>query len=116
MAVIATIFSAAFALAGRWLQLHPERVFPEGFFTGQSTLGARVGRAQIVLLGTFMVAAGTFFAIIALVIALPFHSDVLLWTAIAAGSMAGLVAAIYVRKEAKARLLHKSKSPYGWWP
>lgn len=116
MPIIASLLCAGFALLGRWLQLHPERIVPEGQFMGQNTFGARLFRAQVFLVGTFAVFGGTCGALYSLLQLAAFGSAVLDWVIRLAALVAGILAAIHVRKEVKARPVHESKSPYGWWP
>jgi hypothetical protein len=114
--VLATILFAVFAFGGRWIQLHPERTVPKGQFVGPNTLGARLFRAQIAILGTFVVFAGTTAAVFSLLSLLTTPSVRLEPMAKLVGVVAGAIAAIYVRKEARTRPEYVSSSPYGWWP
>jgi len=106
---------AAFALAGRWIQLYPERVVPKGQFIGTDSRGARLYRIQIAVLGTCIVFGGTWFAISSLFL-LSSGSALVVWIGHLMGIVAGIFAAAHVRREAKARPPHVSNSPYGWWP
>jgi len=114
--ILAAILFAAFALGGRWIQLHPERTVPKGHFVGPNTLGARLFRAQIAILGTFMVFAGTTAAIFSLLSLLTSASVRLELMAKLIGAVAGVLAAMHVRREARTRPEYVSNSPYGWWP
>jgi len=116
MPVIAALVFAAFAIAGRWVQLHPERVVPKGHFVGPDTRGARLFRAQMAVFGTFAVFGGTWFAIYSLLSLLTFGSVVLDGVAKLVGLALGLFLAVRVRREVKARPAYVSDSPYGWWP
>jgi hypothetical protein len=64
--IVAASLFALFALAGRWIQLHPERMVPKGQFVGPNTRGARFFRAQMAILGTFVVFGGTTAAVFSL--------------------------------------------------
>lgn len=109
------VVSVGFAMLGRWIQLHPERVVPKGYFTSVDSLGARVFRLQITLLGCFMVFGGV--AACINLIASPWSRRSLLgWIAILLAYASGVVAAVYVRKEVRARPPYVSNTPYGWWP
>jgi hypothetical protein len=114
--IVATILFAVFALGGRWIQLHPERTVPKGQFVGPNTLGARLFRAQIAILGIFMVFGGTTAAVFSLLSLLTPASARLELLAELIGVAAGVLAAIRVRMEARTRPEYVSSSPYGWWP
>ena len=114
--VIAAILFAGFSLGGRWIQLHPERIVTKGQFVGPDTRGARLFRAQMAILGTFVVFGGTtaaVFSLLSLVIPASVRFEVI---AELIGGVAGVFAAIRVRKEARTRPQYVSTSPYGWWP
>jgi hypothetical protein len=116
MEIVTSLFSAAFALFGRWVQLHPEKIVPTGHFIGPDTLGARLFRLQVAVMGTIAVFGGTYGALHGLLQFINVGSVVLSWMMTTAAAATGLVAAVYVRREANARPMHKSTSPYGWWP
>ena len=113
MQVIGVLISIIFALGGRWIQLYPERLVPKGQFIGPDSIGARFCRAQAAVLGTFMVLAGTWFAISSLASLLSFGSALVFWIGHLVGVAAGVIATTHVRKEAKARPPYVSNSPYG---
>ena len=115
-ALLFAFFAALFGLVGRWIQLHPERIVPKGQFVGRDSAGARLFRAQVVLVGSFMVFAGTFGLVSFLLSILTFRSAVSQLLARLTGLIVGIVAAIRVRKEARSRPEYVSSSPYGWWP
>jgi hypothetical protein len=114
--VVAAIFFVVFALGGRWIQHHPERTVPKGHFVGANTLGARLFRAQVAILGTFMVFGGTTGAVFSLLSLLTPASLRLELFAKLIGVVAGVLAAIRVRREVRTRPEYVSSSPYGWWP
>ena len=114
--IVAAILFALFALAGRWIQLHPERTVPKGQFVGPNTRGARLLRAQMAILGTFMVFGGTTAAVFSLLSLLTSASVRLELMAKLIGAVAGVLAAIHVRREARIRPEYVSNTPYGWWP
>lgn len=116
MAIFSMICAAAFALFGRWLQLHPEKLVPAGHFIGPHTFGARLFRLQVAFLGTFAVFGGITGALYTLLQFATFGSVVLGWIALLLSIAAGVFVAVRVRREVKARPVHESKSPYGWWP
>ena len=116
MSIVAAILFALFALGGRWIQLHRERTVPKGQFVGPNTLGARLFRAQVAILGTFMVFGGTTAAVFSLLSLLTSASVRLGLLAKLIGAVAGVLAAIYVRWEARTRPEYVSNTPYGWWP
>jgi hypothetical protein len=116
MPIVISLLWAAFALFGRWLQLHPEKLVPSGQFMGPDTTGARLFRAQIAIIGTIAVFGGTCGAFHELLRFAAFGSVVLRWMMVLAAAATGIVAAVYVRREANARPMHKSNNPYGWWP
>jgi len=113
---LAAIFSALFAFVGRWIQLYPERTVPKGQFVGPNTLGARLFRIQMAILGTFMVFGGTTGAVFSVLSLLTFSSVRLEVSAKLVGVVAGIIAAAWVRKEARNHPEHVSSGPYGWWP
>ena len=116
MQIVAGLISAAFALLGRWVQLHPEKIVPAGHFTGPDTLGARLFRVQVAVIGTIAVFGGTYGALHELLQIAAFGSVAVGWIIVLTAVATGIVAAVYVRREASARPMHKSASPYGWWP
>ncbi len=116
MQIVVCLLSAAFALFGRWIQLHPEKIVPTGQFMGPDTIGARLFRVQVAVVGTIAVFGGTYGALHSLLQFTAFGSVVLDWIMVLVAAATGIVAAVYVRREANARPMHKSNSPYGWWP
>jgi len=91
-------------------------IVPKGQFVGRDSSGARLFRAQVVLVGTLMVFGGTFGVIVSLLSLLTFRSLVLQLLARLIGLVVGVLAAICVRKEVRSRPEYDSDSPYGWWP
>jgi hypothetical protein len=116
MQIVISLLSAVWALFGRWIQLHPEKVVPAGHFVGPDTLGARLFRVQVAVIGTVAVFGGTYGALHELLQFLAFRSVALGWIIVLTAAATGVVVALYVRREASARPIHKSSSPYGWWP
>jgi len=116
MTVISVLMSAAFAAAGRWIQLKPHRVVPTGHFIGANTFGAQLFRVQMAVMGIFMVFAGSFGTMFFVLGALSFGSIILGWVGMLIAIVAGIVAAVYVRREVKKHPVHVSESPLGWWP
>jgi membrane associated rhomboid family serine protease len=115
-ALLSAFLAALFGLLGRWIQLHPERIVPKGQFVGRDSSGARLFRAQMVLMGTFMVFGGTFGVVSSLLSLLTFRSAILQLLARLIGLVVGVLAAIRVRKEVRSQPGYVSTSPYGWWP
>ena len=115
-ALLTALLAALFGLVGRWIQLHPERIVPKGQFVGRDSFGARLFRAQVVLVGTFMVFGGTFGVVFSALSRLTFRSAILQVLAQLICLVVGVLAAIRVRKEARSRPEYVSSSPYGWWP
>ena len=105
-----------FNLLGRWLQFHPEKVFPEGAFISEDTRGAKLAKAQIAVLGIFMVVLGTGFALYSVLQLLTFDHWILNLLAVVIAASLGIAVAKRVRTEAKARPPHHSTNPHGWWP
>lgn len=93
----------AFAFFGRWLQLHPEKIVPKGWFAGPNTFLARMFRVQVAFVGTFAVFGGTSGAVFGVLSAFTFNSIVLGWTAQVIGLSVGIYAAIRVRKQVRVR-------------
>jgi membrane associated rhomboid family serine protease len=110
------VLAVGFGLGGRWIQLYPERVVPKGYFVGPNTLGARLFRAQMVVLGGFMVLGGTWIALSSTLSLVSFGSSIVVWFGQIIGVTAGVAAVIYVRREVNARPPYISDTPYGWWP
>jgi len=116
MVLIQIVMFAGSAALGRWMQLRPEKVFPRGTFISAASWGARLGRAQITLVGTVAVLGGATFGLRALLGMIPFHStivEVVMWIIAFAG---GILAAVFVRKEVLALPPPRSTDPNGWWP
>jgi hypothetical protein len=86
--VAAFLFFVGWSLAGKWILLHPDRVFPEGLFTGPSSLGARIARFETTLVAMFMVFSGALGAI--------FYVVLLTHLPESLGPSAGIVGACYV--------------------
>ena len=116
MPIVAIVFFTLFAFGGRWIQLRPERVVPKGQFTGPNSLGARLFRLQIALVGTFIVFAGTAAAVYSLISVMTFRSRPLEVISRLICVAVGAFAAIYVRRQVKSQPEYVSSSPYGWWP
>lgn len=55
MRIVPILILVRLVLLGRWMQLHPESVVPKGLFTGKNTVGARLFRGQIAVIGTLAV-------------------------------------------------------------
>ena len=110
--------SIGFALLGRWTQLHPEKVAPQGVFAGENTLGARIFRVQVTVVGSFAVFAGTCGALVVVFVnVIPGSvSHATAWAAGLVAVAAGVIAISHVRKEVKLRQPYKGKTPYGCWP
>lgn len=90
---------------------------PKGQFVGPNTLGARLFRTQMAILGTFMVFGGT--------TAAPVFSLLSLFTAASArlklvakmiGVILGVFAAIRVRREVETGLRMSALPPHVLWP
>ena len=113
MQVIVSLLSAAFALLGRWIQLNPDRIIPAGQFTSGDTLGGRLFRAQLAVLGTIAVSGGTYLALHGFLQFATFGSVALDWITTLIAIASAIVAAVRVRSEASARATYKSKSPNG---
>jgi hypothetical protein len=114
--LVAVPLFSLFALLGRWVQLHPEKIVSKGHFAGENTFGARLFRIQVACLGTFIVFCGTWCALFALLHVFTFDSVVLQGIVQFAAIGGGIIAAMVVRKEANARPRHVSDNPFGWWP
>ena len=91
--LVAMLFSAGWALAGRWILRNPHKVFIEGSFA-KGGWGERIARWQINFVGIFMVSAGA--AGIIFSMAVLTHLD---WLAPVAAWACGIVTAILVRKK-----------------
>jgi len=93
--LIAMLASGGWGFAGRWIVLHPDKIFPNGLFASRDSFGARVGRFESSLVGTFMAFSGATGVVfyLALIVHLPS------WIGIPAAIACGIYAAIHVRKE-----------------
>ena len=114
--VIQVALSATFAVLGRWVQLHPERVFPKGNFVAVNSWGAKLARAQVAIFGTLAVFIGTAGTLWKLTGSCPLHSATAEVIILVIDVAEGLIAAIYVRKEVRASPPYQSTDPQGWWP
>lgn len=122
--IVGILLSPAFALVGRWIQLHPEKIVHHGQFMGPDTIGARLFRVHVAVIGTIAVFGGTCGTVLGFLIlnfmdvpAVDWMMGLAIkWMMRLAIIAVGIAAAVYVRREAKARPLHKSNSPYGRWP
>jgi hypothetical protein len=110
---LAAIFIGV-ALLGRWIQLHPEKVVPEGMFQGPNSSGARLIRLLLAVVGSFAVWGGTTGALNVLLSPLSRRSEILSWIVMAVAVSAGIVAAIHVREEVRARGKYSPRGLYGW--
>jgi hypothetical protein len=89
--IVGILISVAFTLGGRWVQLHPERVVPKGWFVGPNTFGARLFRGRMAVLGTFAVFVATWIAISSILSLFAFSSVILWWEAQLLSAAAGQV-------------------------
>ena len=112
--LLAVLFSAGFALVGRWIQLYPQRIFPDGHFTTER--GWQSARRGVAILGTFAVFMGTYGVMFGVFQPLTAMVSYLGLLVTLLGLFAGFYVARYVRREVAARPPHVSKNPYGWWP
>ena len=87
--LIALVLSGAWGLAGRWILLHPDRVVPKDLFSSHESLSARVGRAEITFVGTFMVFAGAVGTVFYTAVLLRSPEWVAQFVAVAVGSYIG---------------------------
>lgn len=113
---IRIVVAVGLAFGGRWTQLYPERVVLKGQFVGPNTLGAHLFRAQMAVLGGFMVFGGTWMALSSTLSLVSFGSSIVVWIAQIVGVAAAVAAVIYVRREVNSRPPYISNTPYGWWP
>ena len=116
MIVIQILLCAGFAAVGRWVQLHQEKVFPKGHFVAVNSWGAKLGRAQVVLVGSFAVFAGTTGTLLALFSIIPSESKAVTIIGLAVAASTGMLALFYVRREVKSLPPPQSTHPHGWWP
>ncbi|MGB8523339.1 MAG: hypothetical protein WCD43_10260 [Candidatus Acidiferrales bacterium] len=102
--VIALLFMTGWGLAGRWLLLHPDKVFPQGLFTSHHSRLARFGRFEVTLVATFMIFFGAIGAIffVALLLRVP---D---WIALLVGIVVGCYVGFRVFKVARQQQKTKS--------
>jgi len=114
MIIIRVLMLVGFALLGRWMQLHPERIVPKGWFIGENTFGARLLRAQATVVGGFAVLAGTAFALSTALVPLTSGHSVLQVIVWLLAVTLGILAVSYVRKEVKRQPLYRSTSPHRW--
>jgi hypothetical protein len=100
MPILIILLSSAAALLGRWIQLHPEKVLPQGHFA-EDSVTARIYRVQIACMGSFAVFAGTWSAVLNLCTLLIHRLPLTRRGALLAGAVLGVAAVIYVRSEAR---------------
>lgn len=67
-------------------------------------------------MGTLMVFGGTTGTVRSLLSLFTTNSAQFEWTANLVGATAGVIAAVYVRKQVKKRPPYVSNTPFGWWP
>jgi hypothetical protein len=115
MPILTILLSSAAAWLGRWIQLHPEKILPKGHFAADSAT-ARIYRVQIACMGSFAVFAGTWGAILNIFALLIHRLRVTRRTALFAGAALGIAAAIYVRREVRARQRPQPASVNRSWP
>jgi uncharacterized membrane protein len=113
-ALIGLVLFGGFALGGRWVRLHPEKVFGEGHFNTEKSW--RQWEKLIVAMGTFAVLGGTACGTRSLLALVTFNRLWLEMISTLVAIVCGVLAARYVQREAKVRPPHVSKNPYGWWP
>jgi hypothetical protein len=113
MIVAQILLSVAAALIGRWLQLNPEKIVPQGFFLSEKAFSARLFRLQIAVLGSFFVFGGACGAVMGVLQALTFRFGT---PETIVSCVAGVFAAVFVRREVKSRVRNKNRSAFGWWP
>jgi hypothetical protein len=106
MPVLTILLSSAAALLGRWIQLHPEKILPQGHFAEDST-SARLYRIQISCMGSLAVFAGTWSAVLNVCTLLIHRLPLTRRGALLAGAVMGIAAVIYVRTEVR---LHQRKA------
>ncbi len=94
------------------MQLYPKKLIPEGYFIGENTIGARLFRAQVAVLGIFFVFCGAVGALYAVATFIPYLGS--LWWAV--GVPGAVFAVFHVRGKVNERGPHKSDNPHGWWP
>lgn len=116
MIVIQVLLCAGFAAVGRWMQLHQEKVFPKGHFVAVDSWGAKLGRAQVALVGSFAVFAGTTGTLLAFFRIIPSKSNVVTIIGFVLAVSIGMLAFFHVRREVKSLPPPKSTHPHGWWP
>lgn len=116
MKLVPVLLFAGFALFGRWLQLHPEKVFPAGSFIGEHTAGARLARVGITLIGTIAVFAGTCACVFTLLQFLILGHSALETANYVISGIVGVIAARLILTQAKCRPPHQGTNPHGWWP
>ena len=116
MNIVLIVMFVGCALGGRWVQLHPEKIAPKGWFVGENSFGARLLRAQATVTGGFAVFIGTTFALSTVLEPLTFGHGRLRFLTWCVGIASGVLAAAYVRREVKNRPPYQSTTPYGWWP
>lgn len=113
MPIVTILLSSAAAWLGRWIQLHPEKILPQGHFAADSAT-ARIYRVQIACVGSFAVLAGTWSAVLNVCVLLIHKLPFTRRTALLAGAVLGIGAAIYVRREVSARQRRESGSLQRW--
>ncbi len=114
--VVVVVVCTTFALGGRWVQLHPEKIVPKGYFVSINCPTARLFRIVVPLMGGFFVVGAIWVATSSLLGLLTTNPTVLNWVVPVIGIVIGVCVELYVRRQAHSEPLKESDSPYGWWP
>jgi hypothetical protein len=114
MPILTILLSSAAAWLGRWIQLHPEKILPQGHFAEDSTT-AHIYRIQIACMGSFAVFAGTWSAVLNAGTLLIHRIPLTRRGVLLGGAALGVAAVLYVRTEVRMRR-RKANSPSESWP
>jgi hypothetical protein len=113
--LLSLIFGFGLLYWGRWIQLHPEKLTRQGSYAGVNTFGARLFRAQVLVMGVGLLFGGTFLLLGGLAY-LVFRSDASLWAVGLPTIITTTIGAFRIRAEVKKQPPYRSTSPHGWWP
>lgn len=99
--IIALVLSGGWGLVGRWILLHPDRVF-KGLFTRDDKLLTRIAGVETTLVGTFMVFSAAIGVVFYLALLMRLPDWLALLVGIAVGDYIGFRVYGNVRRRLKA--------------
>ena len=92
------------------MRLHPEKIVPKGWFTGENTFGAKLFRVEATTIGVFAVFCGTASALSTVLQPLMSAHTSLQFVMWLLATAAGVLAVIYFRNEVRRRPRYEGTS------